>query len=398
MPELDNVMHAVTDLGVAPSPDFSLPKDQRHRLKRVRALMLLTYKLRLPFRQALADRLWRDSKHIYRLAGACAPWEADSNEMRVCQSWEELKYWTYIVSCYEQHRIYEQMLSNFGSVEALEASRVAKNVKFVGSGSGGSTLNAYRSIVLADTSKPDSWVFEKVYSCEGYDDLERVLAVVRQLGDRLNSGDTFMPRLIDVRKGRQLAIAYSVFTPSARVPARQAIVRGAAVVRKLMALPTDSLSAESVLNQPHSNYLQALMKTRDWIASKRPEALVAFDELSEKINGSYPRYLAHGDLHRKNILRSGAVLDWDSCGLYPIGYDPGLIIARGLRAESVEEVEQSLVKYFGVLNASTDARLMVSAGLYFTLVFGVGKKSALSEPVLESLLAKILPNSGVITH
>ncbi|RMJ01776.1 Phosphotransferase enzyme family protein [Marinobacter litoralis] len=360
--------------------------------------MLVTDKFRFPFRQALADKLWKDSKHFYRLAGTTAPWDAAPRAMATCRSWEELKYWSYIVSCYEQHRIYEQMVSDFGSVEALSASGIAAKVKFVGSGSGGSTLNSYRSIVLADPSKPNSWLFEKVYRCQGYDDLERVLAVSRHLGDRLCTGDIFMPRLLDVRKGGELAIVYSAFTPSARVSARQAVARGADVVKELMALPTDSLVSEPVLRKPHSNYLLALAKTRDWIAGRRPEVLTEFDALSRKINDSYPRYLAHGDLHRKNILASGAVLDWDSCGFYPIGYDPGLIIARGLKADSVEELEHSLVKYFGTMNAGTDARLMVSGGLYFALVFGAGKKSALSEPVLESLLAKIVPNSEVEGH
>lgn len=398
MPESDNLLPPVTDLSVESRPDYTLPKAQRHRLKRVRALMLVTDKLRFPFRQALANKLWRDSKHVYRLSGATAPWETRPSAMDTCHSWEELKYWSYIVSCYEQHGIYEQMLSAFGSVEALDASRIAEKVKFVGSGSGGSTLNSYRSIVLVDPSKPGSWLFEKVYRCQGFDDLERVLAVVRQLGDRLCAGDIFMPQLLDVRKGDELAIVYSAFTPSARVSVRQAVARGSAVVQKLMALPTEGLVSETVLSKPHSNYLQALAKTRDWIAGKRPAALTAFDNLSRKINDSYPRYLAHGDLHRKNILVSGAVLDWDSCGFYPIGYDPGLIMARGLNAESVEELEHSLVKYFAAMNIGTDARFMLSGGLYFTLVFGAGKKSALSESVLESLLTKIVPNSEVKGH
>ena len=67
-----------------------------------------------------------------------------------------------------------------------------------------------------------------------------------------------------------------------------------------------------------------------------------------------PRVLAHGDLHRRNVLVHAddgqpTLIDWDRWAYLPVGFDEALLL-RGLGAERIEELVGGDPRYrFGVL-------------------------------------------------
>jgi len=374
----------------SPRPDADnpkLPKALRHRVKRARALLILAAKLRLPMRQRLADRMWRAAKPHYLASPLLSYGLSSDAENPGARSWQELKLLGYVFSCYEQHEAYEHLLEAFDSVKPVSAEQETEKASFIGSGSGDSTLNCYRALKVTGQADVDAWQFEKVYRRRDNDDLERVKALNAFFGPSLSSGELFMPRIMEIREGSELAIIYSRLTPGTRISKSRAVVAGGAAVRMLMDLSVQTVPPDSVLRRPHPQFINAHTITRDWIAGTAPQHLSEFDAITDWVEQNCPRFLAHGDLHRKNILASGAMLDWDSCGIYPIGYDPGLILARGFGGRTVDDLESDLISHFG---GKEDNRILVSAGLFYTLVFGVGKRSVLGDSLLSSLLTRVL--------
>lgn len=390
VPGSTDVVIPVNENLASPRPDADnpkLPKALRHRLKRARALLILAAKLRLPMRQKLADKMWSAAKPHYLASPLLSSGLSPHAENPKARSWQELKILGYVYSCYEQHEAYERLLAAFDSVTPVSVRQETEKASFIGSGSGDSTLNCYRALKMTGRVAGDARQFEKVYRRRDNDDLERVKALNAFFGPSLSSGQLFMPRIIEIREGSELAIIYSRLTPGARISKSQAVVAGGAAVRMLMALPVQMVPLDSVLRRPHPQYINAHTITRDWIAGTAPQHLSEFDAITDWVEQKCPRFLAHGDLHRKNILASGAMLDWDSCGIYPIGYDPGLILARGFGGRTVDELESDLIDHFG---GKEDNRILVNAGLFYTLVFGVGKRSVLGHRFLSSLLTRVL--------
>lgn len=347
-------------------------------------------KLRLPCRHMLADQSWtRFLNALPEHLKEAAPELVSGVGEEGCKSWPQLKFWTYLLSAYEQHGLYEDLLESYDTVVPVSASEYALNASFIGSGHGSSTLNTYRSIRFSECpGSQQRWLFEKVYNHEDYDDLARISVLEQKFGPRLRAAGVGVPQLLDVRRGKKITIVYTAFAPARRLPKPKAIEQGAQVVKVLMQQEIADIAG--VLNQYHYGYLSVFSRARDWISSKYPASLPVFDGLGSLITSQYPRYLAHGDLHHKNLLTSGAVLDWDSCGFYPVGFDPGLILARAFRGKTVEELEGVVKDSFLPLADDAGTPYLHLGTLFHAFVFAAGKKSVMSDALLSSLLTRLL--------
>ncbi|MGM0769375.1 MAG: phosphotransferase [Pseudomonadota bacterium] len=382
--------------GVAASEERSfdtkrdLGKSLVRKLKRVRAQLIAARKLRLPARQRLADKLWNQF-----LASTSFPSEKvvpaaiSGTGTAVCDSWWELKYWSFIVSCFEQHQVYEELLAGYDEVRPLPSAQKGMQVWFFGSGHGRSTLNTYRSIRKVPERRGEDWQFEKVYSRQD-DDFFRMASMELCAGAHLRSQGIFFPPVLDTISGQRVALVYSVFAKGRRLDANTELERGDMVVKALMASPVDESRLDSVLYRYHPNFIDALSRAREWVRRNKPEFSCAFEEIALDIEEQYPRCLAHGDLHRKNMLNSGAVLDWDNCGVYPVGFDPGMMAARSLGKHGLDELESALRRYFlaGTDNA-TNFHLKHGA-LFYAFVFGAGKAPLANDSLLVALLERVV--------
>jgi hypothetical protein len=357
------------------------------KLKRARVQLVAARKLKIPARQVFADKLWNQCLSSTSFPSIDAvPAIISGSGTAVCNSWWELKYWTFIASCFEQHRVYEGLLAEYDTVRPFVSSQPGGEVWFFGSGHGRSTLNTYRCIRGA---KGAVWQFEKVYN-RSDEDFCRMLSMESCAGDQLRARGVFVPPLLDTKLGSRVGLSYSTFAKGRRLNASREFERGNKVVKALMASPIDESRLSSVVRCYHPNFLEALSKARNWIRRKKPELSSAFEEVAVTIDQHYPRYLAHGDLHRKNMLTSGAVLDWDNSGFYPVGYDPGMMIARSLGQRHIDEVEQALRQYFSSGISDVPSTYLSHGSLFYAFVFGAGKTPFARDSLLVAMLEKIV--------
>lgn len=368
-----------------------LGKPLLRRLQRARAVLILARVARIPGRRKLADSMWRSFLEAYgESLYDTAPKEVIGIGNGSCRSWWELKYWTFIASCFEQHGIYEQLLSAYD--EVFPRSRGDGDACFFGSGHGRSTLNTYRLLRFSIGRGGERSGFEKVYNSE-CDDYSRVRFLEAAAAEPLRSAGVLFPNVLDALVGPRITITYSEVLGGRRLTERAALRRSADVVRVLMEVPVTPLPAGAAVGDYHANIVEAFSNAREWLLLRKPGWCAAYDGVFARVQAEYPRFLAHGDLHRKNMLSSGAVLDWDNAGLYPIGFDPGMILSKSVKGGTVEELEGTIRAHFLRGAAKDHPALLVHGALFFGFVFGAGKKSSMPESLLLAMIETILKST-----
>ena len=367
-----------------------LGKPVLRRLKRARAILILARSVNLPGRERLARRMWSDFLEVHAPASAPgSPIDRAGVGVRPCANWWELKYWTFVASCFEQHSVYEWLLSTYDEIVPLARSRKECDAEFVGSGHGQSTLNTYRVFRFAADFHGERACFEKVYNTR-YDDHRRVTFIGQGAAEPLRSVGIVLPRILTTVTGQELAITYSEYLGGRRLSDRLALRRSADIIEVLMGIPVASTEADERLRVYHPTIKTAFGSARAWLLQRRPELCEAFDRTADRIRRDYPRCLAHGDLHRKNMLTSGGVLDWDTAGVYPIGFDPGMILSKSVDRGSIQGLESMVGQYFLRGPAKQSEEAFLHATLFFGFVFGAGKRSSMPEALLLELAEHVL--------
>lgn len=361
------------------------------QLKRFKAILLIVKKLKLPFRQPLADRLWQ--RLLSSLDNPASPFFSDVEPLKIsgsvqCHSWNQLKYWTFLTACLEQHEIYERLLKRFDpNIDIVRAAH--PNACFFGSGHGQSTLNAYRLLPLPGHLSVGKCVFEKIYS-NGFSDIQRVQWLERHFGAYLRSAGVYLPQLLDVQEGDQLTATYAERITGRRLANRKVLSRGLQVVKTLWEAPLGSVDVPAEVTNLHSKYKSALSGARRWLESHQPDKAASFDRLAAEIETAFPRVLSHGDLHGKNMLSTGAILDWDNCGVFPVGYDFGMLFSKSWKAVAPESIETFIVASLDAAASDEGVIDIVTGTMFFTFVFGTDTKSQLSFSDLHRLLNRLL--------
>ena len=90
----------------------------------------------------------------------------------------------------------------------------------------------------------------------------------------------------------------------------------------------------------------------------------------EDIIISYPHVLAHGDLNTAHVYENGYFIDWDRFGIYPIGYDIGMLLSR----YNAFENSKALVDFIDLnildkIDSNIDKKEFKIGCLYFSFIF-----------------------------
>lgn len=113
-------------------------------------------------------------------------------------------------------------------------------------------------------------------------------------------------------------------------------------------------------------------------------------ELVEKINRS-PIIITHGDLNKTNIYAPNIVIDWDTFGLYPLGFDIAFLYHRLLLPnDSGADFLQWLHDNYAEIIGKKDWKILVFNCSYFLYVFSFGYFQNLERALLERLLTEKL--------
>lgn len=196
---------------------------------------------------------------------------------------------------------------------------------FVGFGIGEYSFNTFRRVLYEGR-----WFFEKIYFNNTYD-LAKIEwfyeHVFPLLIDQIN-----LTKLHRIIKGQIFTIVYFDYTELTSLPESDANDRALYFSRTLHRASISFPITELCTNSP------AFLKDyRSHFGYKR-NIVVAAEEMERLTNGSLspksieeivdvqPVILTHGDIQKANIYADNYLIDWDSFGFFPIGFEAACIL------------------------------------------------------------------------
>lgn len=254
------------------------------------------------------------------------------------------------------HRLYERVLQIYDQELQFPENLWSSGKSFIGRGYGANTLNTYRRVLL--DGEP---AFEKVYF-KKYPDYKKCKFFYDHVRDQLKEKGFEAPELLSVREGKKLALMYFQYIDLVKEQddMQDGLERALAISRALSEINVrDLVVKEAFLLDFESD---PMVKRRLRLLNKKLKA--EFREAGMEDSGQRKklkklisevlqklkkgeRVLQHGDLFQDNFSRS-YVIDWDRMGMYPFGYDLGLILAfyklqervRVTPLDIMEEIDQ----------------------------------------------------------
>lgn len=219
------------------------------------------------------------------------------------------------------HKEYELLLKHFVPAWNIEA----ENRGFVGKGFSISGFNSYRRIELSD-----SILFEKVYF-NSFMDLSKILWFQQVfypiVSQRLN-----IPSIINVYKGDIISIVNYEYLDLIPVKnpeeLENSLIRFTKDLYELSFEEKHSIEKETIPSfiknyQYHFQYNSYAHLAEQLLFRQG----VNVEEVERLIN-TFPKVITHGDIYAGNAFDKNTLIDWDSFGFYPIGFDVAFAYCR----------------------------------------------------------------------
>lgn len=199
------------------------------------------------------------------------------------------------------------------------------SAEFIGDGLGVHNLCAYRKVCFEN-----KYYFEKVYFNDSYDLLkaewfyEHIYPVLK---DCLNT-----PKLYKVIKGHLITIVYFEFIDFVPL-SRDAWYSVSFNISKRMFKLSKGIEelSENAPDFIKDYTLHHCYKVNVKTAKKRIRKLSdnrVTQKMIEEIIKLQPLTFTHGDIHDKNVFKDNYIIDWDSFGFLPHGFETAIIFSN----------------------------------------------------------------------
>lgn len=310
----------------------------------------------------------------------------------------ELKKITSFVRMVNDHRYYESLLKAF----VPQWNETVKEADFIGEGHGINSLDTYRKVMLNN-----KLYFEKVYfnSRQTLQTIECLQHVIYGLvKNKINTA-----KIQKVYKGELLVIVYYEFLDLTPLPEGKKEERLVKMSKDLYTLSFNHHIDSSALNIPeHMKDFRNRSKYQRNVRLAKTKLLkqgVDFDNLEEAVAAS-KCVLTHGDIRGINCFMHSVLIDWDSFGIYPIGFEPArlyhylFVLKRRAFTQHINEGHfmHWLEQHYKAAIAEEDWAVFEQNFLYFLFIFPC--KPADREPYkeIEQQLAEALKAKMVSYH
>jgi hypothetical protein len=213
------------------------------------------------------------------------------------------------------------------ALEPLEGAWIASG------GNGKSNLNAYRCGKLDGVP-----VFEKIYLLDS-EAWRRLAWFHENIAPRLE-GRVRTPRLIHQVQGNRLAAVYFEYAPEISSSSiDECLDTITALHMQLMDLDMTGEPSWVADFRLEPQYASGVVCLRRILAAagRDPSEIDTVEETL--LAGEARKILTHGDLMPGNISRDGTILDWDRCGVFPIGYDYSRVIGSFIICNFMHDFE-----------------------------------------------------------
>lgn len=216
------------------------------------------------------------------------------------------------------HKFYNQLLASFLTDWKLEV----KEAKFIGSGAGESSLSTFRKVNVE--GKP---LHEKIYF-SSYQDIKRITWFYQHVSVLVGNAGINLPRVDKVFSGDVITAFYSDYVELIKL---DTVKKEACLLTFSHQLYQLSLKEDfRVIAEKspayikdfrsHFEYKQGIMKAKSILEKHAIDI-----ELIEQYITKSRYVLTHGDIQDTNAFDRDTLIDWDSVGIYPAGFDAAFL-------------------------------------------------------------------------
>jgi hypothetical protein len=230
----------------------------------------------------------------------------------------------------KNHKFYNDLLANFTSNWKLDI----QDAKFIGFGAGASSLSTFRKVKVNK-----KLLHEKIYF-SSHDDVKRISWFYENVFNLVQKSGIALPNVHKIYSGEVLTPIYTEFV-------------------ELIELD-NTKKEDSLFQFSKQLYQLSLTDTFQVISDKAPKHIkdfknhfeykknrsIAKDILNKngisleaiELNVIQSRYvLTHGDIQDTNAFQNNLLLDWDSVGVFPAGFDPAFLLFYLILKDEKEE-------------------------------------------------------------
>lgn len=215
----------------------------------------------------------------------------------------------------KDHLAYNSLLKKF---VPLWNAEIKETTFVLGAGGGESSLNFFRKVKINDT-----YYFEKVYYSL-HDDLKRIKWFSQNAYNIIDRFGVVAPRLHRMYEGEAFVIVYFEFLNLEKLDNLEIEVSFINLSKKLYKASLDEAFIGLKNNVPdyikdfrnHFEYKNKIAQAEQRLLSHR----ISIKRMEDEIFHS-KIILTHGDIQDKNGFKDCILIDWDTFGLYPIGFD-----------------------------------------------------------------------------
>jgi len=291
----------------------------------------------------------------------------------------------YLVGITRNNLIYEYMLKKYDhKFETFDDHRV----KFVLSGHGAGSLNIYRIIKVKSHLNT---YFEKPY-IKTSNEYQKIIFFYNNIyPDFIKQTHFVVPKLELVKQGNRLNFVYYRFLNLEKINKRkrfELLLHYYCQYSSLFYPNYDNLfrNNELFLFTQETRYVNLRNGCVRYLKKKYP--LMNIEEFIQNIEQKLintQHIFQHGDLHYGNVFKN-CIIDWDTSGFYPMGYDLGFIIASEIAKLNISDTN---INDFILTHSKNiiDQRYMFSVK-YFTMISLTDKKIS----KVKSIFQELIPN------
>ena len=217
------------------------------------------------------------------------------------------------------------------------------SAEFIGHGLGKHNLCIYRKVCLNNNN-----YFEKVYFNDSYALLKNTWVyehVYPVLENYLN-----IPKLGKIITGKLITVAYFEFVNLTYLSKEELFPAFFTISKRMFKLTED---LEGLINDiPH--FLKDYTLQEDYEAN-----IKGTEEIIKKLSGGrltttmieeivklQPLKFTHGDIHDGNVFSDNYIIDWDSFGLFPRGFETAAIFTNSFKLFTFKYLQERLIKEY----------------------------------------------------
>lgn len=227
------------------------------------------------------------------------------------------------------HRFYSALLKRFVPLWNIE---IKEAWFLLGGGGGQASLNCFRRVIINNTIH-----FEKVYFRE-HEGLERIKWFNQHVAQLLNN-KVGVPQLHFMYEGKAFVIVYFEYLNLKKIENSELELNFISLAKRLyqasleFEIPKTGIPAYITNFKTHFEYRNKIEQAELSLSNHG----FLIHKIEKEIFSS-KLILTHGDIQEKNAFKNHILIDWDTFGLYPIGFEVAFSIFRLLETAKIKTI------------------------------------------------------------